>query len=66
MCVPTLVHMIMIPNIGAHDNHTFTRLFVNSLEGRSRAKLFDFDNKIFPSWFELMYSFKYTFGSMKK
>lgn len=34
-------------NIGAHDNGTCMRLFVNSLEGRAAAEFFYFADQIF-------------------
>lgn len=42
-------------NFGAHDNDTCMRPFVNSLEGRDVANVFDFPDNFFSNWFELMY-----------
>jgi hypothetical protein len=42
-------------NIGANDNDTCMRLFVNSLEGKVGADLFDLPLKIMSTWEELIY-----------
>jgi hypothetical protein len=41
-------------NIGAHDNDTCMRLFVNFLEGRVVVEFFDFPDNIFSNGFKLM------------
>jgi hypothetical protein len=52
-------------NIGANDNDTYMRLFVNSLEGKVVADLFDLPPKIISTLEELVYRFKYTYGQSK-
>ena len=51
--------------IGAHNNDTHTRIFVNSLEGRAVVDFFDIPDKIYSTWFKLVYQFKSTFGHME-
>jgi hypothetical protein len=52
-------------NIGANDNDTCMRLFVNSLEGKVVADFFDLPPKIISTWEELVYWFKSTYGQSK-
>jgi hypothetical protein len=52
-------------NIGANDNDTFLRLFVNSLEENVAADFFDLPPKILSPWEELVYWFKSTYGKSK-
>jgi hypothetical protein len=52
-------------NIGANDNDTCMRLFVNSLEGKVAADFFDLPPKILSTWEELVYWFKSTYGQSK-
>jgi hypothetical protein len=52
-------------NIGANDNDTCMRLFVNSLEGKVATDFFDLPPKILSTWEELVYWFKYTYGKSK-
>jgi hypothetical protein len=52
-------------NIGANDNDTCMRLFVNSLEGKAAADFFDLPPKILSTWEELVYWFKSTYGQSK-
>jgi hypothetical protein len=52
-------------NIGANDNDTFMRLFVNSLEGKVAADFFDLPPKILSTWEELIYWFRSTYGKSK-
>jgi hypothetical protein len=52
-------------NIGANDNDTFMRLFVNSLEGKAATDFFDLPPKIVSTWEELVYWFKSTYGKSK-
>jgi hypothetical protein len=52
-------------NIGANDNDTCMRLFVNSLEGKVAADFFDLPPKIMSTWEELVYWFKSTYGQSK-
>jgi hypothetical protein len=52
-------------NIGANDNDTCMRLFVNSLEGKVAADFFDLPPKIISTWEELVYWFKSTYGKSK-
>jgi hypothetical protein len=52
-------------NIGTNENDTYMRLFVNYLEGKVVANFFDLPLKIFPTWEELVYWFKSTFGQPK-
>jgi hypothetical protein len=47
-------------NIGANDNDTCMRLFVNSLEGKVAIDFFDLPPKIISTWEELVYWFKST------
>jgi hypothetical protein len=49
-------------NIGANENDTFMRLFVNSLEGNVVADLFELPPKNFSTWDELSYWFNSTYG----
>jgi hypothetical protein len=49
-------------NIGANDNDTCMHLFINSLEGKVAAKLFDLHPKILSTWEKLVYWFKSTYG----
>jgi hypothetical protein len=44
-------------NIGANDNDTCMCLFVNSLEGKVAADLFDLPLKILSTWEDLIYWF---------
>jgi hypothetical protein len=52
-------------NIGANDNDTCMRLFVNSLEGKAADNFFDLLPKILSTWEELVYWFKSTYGQSK-
>jgi hypothetical protein len=52
-------------NIGSNDNDTCMCLFVNSIEGKVAADLFDLPPKILSTWEELVYWFKYTYGNSK-
>jgi hypothetical protein len=52
-------------NIGANDNDTCMRLFVNSLEGKVAVDFFDLPPKILSTWEELVYWFKSTYGKSK-
>jgi hypothetical protein len=52
-------------NIGANDNDTFMRLFVNSLEGKVVADFFDLPPKILSTWEDLFYWFRSTYGKSK-
>jgi hypothetical protein len=52
-------------NIGANDNDTCMRLFVNSLEGKVVADFFDLPPKILSTWEELIYWFRSTYGKSK-
>jgi len=52
-------------NIGANDNDTFMRLFVNSLEGKVVADFFDLPPKILSTWEDLIYWFRSTYGQSK-
>jgi hypothetical protein len=52
-------------NIGANDNDTCMRLFLNSLEGKVATDFFDLPPKILSTWEELIYWFKYTYGKSK-
>jgi hypothetical protein len=52
-------------NIGANDNDTCMRLFVNSLEGKVVADFFELPPKVFSTWDELIYWFKSTYGQPK-
>jgi hypothetical protein len=52
-------------NIGANDNDTCMRLFVNSLEGKAVADFFDLPPKILSTWEELIYWFRSTYGQSK-
>jgi hypothetical protein len=52
-------------NIGANDNDTCMRLFVNSLEGKVATNFFDLPPKILSTWEELVYWFKSTYGQPK-
>jgi hypothetical protein len=45
-------------NIGANDNDTWMRLFVNSFEGKVVADFFYLPPKILSTWEELVYWFK--------
>jgi hypothetical protein len=49
-------------NIGANDNDTCMRLFVNSLEGKATTDFFELPPKSFSTWDELCYWFKSTYG----
>jgi hypothetical protein len=49
-------------NIGANENDTCMRLFVNSLEGKVVTDFFELPPKIFTTWDELSYWFKSTYG----
>jgi hypothetical protein len=49
-------------NIGSNDNDTCMQLFVNSLEGKVVADLFDLPPKILSTWEELIYWFRSTYG----
>jgi hypothetical protein len=53
-------------NIGANDNDTCMRLFVNSLEGKAATDVFDLRPKIFSTWEELIYRFRSTYGQSKR
>jgi hypothetical protein len=44
-------------NIGANNNDTCMRLFVNSLEGKAGTDFFDLPSKILYTWEELIYWF---------
>jgi hypothetical protein len=67
--VTTNEHLVEISNachnIGANENDTFMRLFVNSLEGKVAANLFDLPPKIMSTWEELVYWFRSTYGQSK-
>jgi hypothetical protein len=52
-------------NIGANDNDSCMRLFVNSLEGKVVADLFDLPPKIVSTWEDLIYWFRSTYGQSK-
>jgi hypothetical protein len=52
-------------NIGANDNDTCMRMFVNSLEGKATTYFFDLPPKILSTWEELVYWFKSTYGQSK-
>jgi hypothetical protein len=52
-------------NIGASDNDTCMRLFVNSLEGKAPTDFFDLPPKILSTWEELVYWFISTYGKSK-
>jgi len=52
-------------NIGENDNDTCMHLFVNSLEGKEVVDFFDLPPKIFSTWEELIYWFKYTYGQLE-
>jgi hypothetical protein len=52
-------------NIGANDNDTCMRLFVNSLEGKVATNFFDLPPNILSTREELVYWFKYTYGKSK-
>jgi hypothetical protein len=52
-------------NIGANDNDTCMCLFINSLEGKAMANLFDLPPKIMSTWEELIYWFISTYGKSK-
>jgi len=52
-------------NIGANHNDTCMRLFINSLEGKAVADLFDLPPKILSTWEELIYWFWSTYGKSK-
>jgi hypothetical protein len=52
-------------NIGANDNDTCMRLFVNSLQGKVATDFFDLPPKIIFAWEELVYWFKFTYGQSK-
>jgi hypothetical protein len=47
-------------NIGANDNDTCMRLFVNSLEGKEVVDFFELPPNFFSTWDELFYWFKST------
>ena len=49
-------------NIGANDNDTCMRLFVNSPKWKAAADFFDLPPKIISTWEELVYWFKSTYG----
>ena len=49
-------------NIGANDNDTSMRLFVNSLKGKAVAYFFDLPPIILSTWEELVYWFNSTYG----
>jgi hypothetical protein len=53
-------------NIGANDNDTCMCLFVNSLEEKGVADLFDIPPKILFTWEDLFYWFKSTYGKSKR
>jgi hypothetical protein len=52
-------------NIGANDNDTFMRLFINSLEGKAVIDFFNLPPKILSTWEELIYWFISTYGQSK-
>jgi hypothetical protein len=52
-------------NIGANDNNTCMRLFVNSLEGKAAADFIDLPPKILSTWEDLVYWFRSTYGQSK-
>jgi hypothetical protein len=52
-------------NIGANDNDTCMRVFVNSLEGKVVANFFDLPPKILSTWEELIYWLRSTYGKSK-
>jgi hypothetical protein len=52
-------------NIGANDNDTCMRLFVNSLEGMAMDDFFDLPPNILSTWEELAYWFRSTYGKSK-
>jgi hypothetical protein len=52
-------------NIGANDNDSCMRLFVNSLEGKAVTNFFDLPPKILSTWEDLVYWFKSTSGQSK-
>jgi hypothetical protein len=57
--VTTIEHLVAFSNachnIGANDNDTFMRLFVNSLEEKDATNFFDLPPKILSFWEELVY-----------
>jgi hypothetical protein len=53
-------------NIGANDNDSCMRLFVNSLEGKAMIDFFDLPPKILSTWEELVYWFNSTYGQSKR
>jgi hypothetical protein len=67
--VTTNEHLVAISNvchnIGANENDTCIRLFVNSLEGKVVVDLFDLPPNIISTWEELVYWFKSTYGNSK-
>jgi hypothetical protein len=64
--ITTNEHLVAFSNvIGANDNDTCMRLFVNSLEGKAAADFFDLPPKILSTWEELVYWFKSTYGQSK-
>jgi hypothetical protein len=52
-------------NIGAINNDTCMRLFINSLEGKAVVDFFDLPPKILSTWEELIYWFRSTYGKSK-
>jgi hypothetical protein len=52
-------------NIRANENDSSMRLFVNSLEGKVAADLFDLPPKILSAWEELVYWFISTYEKSK-
>jgi hypothetical protein len=52
-------------NIGANDNNTCMRLFVNSVEGKVAVAFFYLSPKILSTWEELVYWFKSTYRQSK-
>jgi hypothetical protein len=49
-------------NIGANDNDTCMRLFINSLEEKVVTNLFELPPNILSTWEELIYWFRSTYG----
>jgi hypothetical protein len=57
--ISTKEHLIAFSNachnIGANDNGTCMRLFVNSLEGKAASDFFELPPKVISTWDELTY-----------
>jgi hypothetical protein len=67
--VTTNEHLVAFSNachkIGANDNDTCLRLFVNSIEQKAAVDFFDLPPKIISTWEDLLYWFKSTYGQSK-